>query len=151
MNTVINLIKNPKYWIIFTIIITSVVALLWLQYEHSQKIVKLQKIERKIERLQQENTRINQELVNTQSDEKLPPIATQLENVPLYFESFGLEFTRDKIDVNGVYYNAIVSGSLLNLLISLQEIDTQKIPLIYKNIAVKDSIAALHIIILGSK
>jgi hypothetical protein len=151
LNFIIKFIKHPKSWIIFNIIISSILALSWITYKKHIEALAIEKQEKKLEKLKKQNAEINIELVRVRDFEKLPKIESQVDITQFYFESFGLDFEKQQKHKNGTYYNAVVSGSLKGLLLALKDIKVQKIPLQYKNIAIADDKAALHIIILGSK
>jgi predicted negative regulator of RcsB-dependent stress response len=151
LNFIVNFLKSPKLWIVFNLIISLAIAITWISYEKHHENDRIEEAQKKLSKLQKEQLKVNKDLVRVLGLKKLPNISNQIEIVELYFESFGLDFEKQQVDKNGTYYNAVVSGSLSSLLLSLKDIKAEIIPLRYKNIAIADDNAALHIIILGSK
>lgn len=151
LNNVIKFIKNPKSWIIFNIIISSLLVFVWVSYTGISNEQLIDKQKTLLSKLEQQKNNVNKEFLNIKNLTKLPNIKNQIQEAPLYFESYGLDFAEQATDKNGTYIHAVISGKLVNLLLAINDLDINKLPLRYKNIAIADDKAALHIILLGSK
>jgi hypothetical protein len=148
---IINFAKKPKSWIIFNIIISTIIIIIFINYKIISNNEETTIDEKRLSKLQTQAKFILQDIIEIKSLKILPNIKAQIDLAPLYFASYGLDFEKQQTHKNGVYIHAVVSGDLNSLLLSINDLNLTKLPVRYKNIAIEGNKAALHIVILGSK
>ncbi len=140
---------NPKHWVYISTIISLITGFAWIVYQLNTDYVASERLENRIDKLQQQQAKTQLEIKDWQGQKLLPLLNKQLEYARDYFKLYDLNFSIEDKSANGIYQNVVVNGKLANLLLAIHDLDTVRLLVEYKNIAVDDSVAALHLVILG--
>ncbi|MBW5290062.1 MAG: hypothetical protein Rsou_0504 [Candidatus Ruthia sp. Asou_11_S2] len=140
---------DPNNWVYLSGVMSVVLAIAWLAYTLDANYDKLNKLEKRIQSVKIQKQGANQSIQSWQKKKLLPLLEGRLEYAQLYFGLYDLNLTIKDKTSNGIYQNVIINGKLANVLLAVHDLDTIKLPIEYKNIAIEDEVAALHLVILG--